>query len=733
LPRVKFFRATMILFAVTALLSAFLLFWIEPLFTRLVLPMLGGSPSVWNTCLMFFQTLLLLGYLYAHVTSRFLTVRRQAILHFALLALCIATLPVAIPAGWTPPSNGNVIPWLLLVLTVSLGAPFLILSATAPLVQRWYAALGDGTRNPYPLYAASNAGSFIGLLAFPLVIEPSMGLVGQTRTWMGIYIVAVLLAGLCVRAVIQGAGQARADATVEMSTVTWFQRLKWIALAFVPSSLLLGVTTFLSTDIAATPLLWVIPLSIYLLTFVIVFAQNGNRIRRPASFIHALLISVLAVVVYRELSLGFRLGYALHLALFAFTALVLHGELAGSRPRASKLTEYYLWMAFGGALGGTFAALVVPFVFKSANDYFMMLVIACFLRPTFRSSDTDSIPGFMKAAAIVAPVLLLAAVSKYGLGSHWNSGGITTIKIASAVAVFIALTLEKSAIRFGLAISAMVAAGLFFQHHRETIFRDRSFFGIYRVTNNYGPTHILYHGSTIHGAEFLDSARRLDPITYYHRRGPVGEVFDSLQRNFAGRKVGAVGLGTGSILCYSKPGESWTFFEIDPHVVRISQNPRYFGFLSGCAVRPRIVLGDARLTIGREPANQYSLLILDAFSSDAIPIHLLTREAFAQYRRVLRDDGLLMVHISNRRLNLEPVVGALAADTRMVALIRNHAVLDEIQDSSYEYGSDWVVVAKRAGDLALLARDARWRPVRRGNSSQLWTDDYSNLFSVIKW
>lgn len=722
----------MIVFAFTALVSAFLLFWIEPLFTRLVLPMLGGSPSVWNTCLMFFQTLLLLGYLYAHITSKYLTVKRQAVLHLVLLVICIATLPVGIPAGWIPPSNGNVIPWLLGLLAVSLGAPFLILSATAPLVQRWFSTLNEGNGNPYPLYAASNAGSFLGLLAFPLLIEPRMGLIDQTEAWMGVYIVAVILAGICVWVVFRNGTEATSVRAAEAPRIELRQKMKWIALAFVPSSLLLGVTTFLSTDVASTPLLWVIPLALYLLTFVIVFARNGNRIRRPASFGHALLISILAVVVYREASLGFRAGYSLHLVLFAFTALVLHGELAASRPPASRLTEYYLWMAFGGALGGTFTALVVPLLFRSANDYFLLLVLACFLRPTFAKGRDRSLPSFLQVVMIVAPFALLAIVSKYGAGKT-ELAGIRIITIVSIIAVIILVSVARNALRFGLAIALLVAAGLFFRRDRDVIFRDRSFFGIYRVVNSYGPAHIFYHGSTIHGAEFQIPARLYEPLTYYHHHGPVGDVFDSLQKNVPARNIGAVGLGTASILYYARPGESWTFFEIDPHVVKISGNRKLFSFLSGCPVRPRIVLGDARLTIAREPSKKYSLLILDAFSSDAIPVHLLTRQAFALYARVLRDDGLLLVHISNRRLNLEPVVGALGADAHMVSLMRKYENNGISEANAYDYGSDWVILAKRDVDLAPLVHDDDWHAVHRGNASQLWTDDYSNLLSVIKW
>jgi hypothetical protein len=305
--------------------------------------------------------------------------------------------------------------------------------------------------------------------------------------------------------------------------------------------------------------------------------------------------------------------------------------------------------------------------------------------------------------------------------------------VASIAAGAIVFYLSGNALRFGTAIAAIAIAGILVQQSRDTIFSDRSFFGIYRVTRNAGPTHILYHGSTIHGAEFLDSARRLEPITYYHRNGPVGAVFEKLQTGEPRRNVGIVGLGTGSILCYSKPGEHWTFFEIDPHVAAIAKNPSLFSFLSECAVKPDIVFGDARLTIAREPAGKYSMLVLDAFSSDAIPIHLLTREAFDLYRRVLNDDGILFVHISNRRLELEPVVGALARDAGLYAMVMDYDVAESKQESDYDYGSTWVVLAKRPGDLTPLVGDWRWRAVRAAPSRELWTDDYSNLLSVIKW
>ena len=664
------------IFGAAALVSAFLLFWVEPFFARLVLPLLGGAPAVWNTCLMFFQTLLLLGYLYAHGTSRLLSPRRQVVVHLSLLALCLFTLPIALPRGWTPPASGNVIAWLVLALSASVGLPFLVLSATAPILQRWIADSNVAIKNPYVLYAASNAGSFLGLIAFPLLLEPNLRLGTQSRLWSVVFLAALALMGLCgMLTWSQSESYQRAQPS-SLIAIQWKDRLSWLVLAFVPSSLLLSVTTYLSTDIAATPLLWVIPLSLYLLTFVIVFARSGSILTTPMAILHSLLITSLAVILFRDTVLGFRFGYAFHLLLFTTTALVLHGELAATKPDPARLTEYYLWIALGGAIGGMFTAIIVPQLFRSTRDYTLMLFVACLVRLIFRK------PRFatrLILAGVPALLLAIAARPRQQIG---------------------------------------------------TLYTDRSFFGIYRVTLNKGPAHVLYHGSTIHGAQLLNAPR--SPVTYYHANGPVGQVFNSLQENDSTRNVGAVGLGTGSIICYARPHENWTFFEIDWHVWRIARTPGLFSFLQSCPVKPRVVLGDARLTIATEPVGKYSLLVLDAFSSDAIPIHLMTREAFTSYKRVLTEHGLLLVHISNRRLDLEPVVGALAKDAGLWGRVRNHDLSNDIQNKTFEYGSDWVLLAKHQEDLGVTLNDNRWRNLRSSPPDKIWTDDYSNLLSVIK-
>lgn len=700
-----------------------------------MLPLLGGSPAVWNTCLMYFQSMLLLGYLYAHASARFLPTKKQIALHVALLVVCMVQLPLGLPGGWEPPASGNVIPWLIAVLTVSLGVPFLVLSATAPLLQRWLASASPPVQNPYVLYAASNAGSFLGLLAFPLVFEPGLQLSQQSTIWSGVYGFAVLLIAACGFVLwkkIPAVESLEPSDNDAAPAPAWSDRLKWVALAFVPSSLLLGITTFLSTDVAATPLLWVIPLSLYLLTFVVVFSRGAERLAGAAALLHAVLVSILAFVYFWQTDIGFRRAYALHLGVFALTCLVLHGRLSASRPSPKYLTEFYLWMSFGGALGGAFTALLVPMIFNSTADYLMMVAVACFLRPSFRVTRREFLFEKRNIAFAILPALMLYVVARRDLDSL-NVIGIPLGFIVSVFAILFIVALMPSSVRFGLAIAAVGVAGYLLVGDRATLFSDRSFFGIYRVARGVGPVHLLYHGTTIHGAQFLDSARRLTPVTYYHPDGPVGDVFRLLQSRPGRQNVGAVGLGTGSILCYSRPGETWTFFEIDPEVAKIARNNRFFSFLSDCAVKPRIVFGDARLTLAREPAGAYSVLVVDAFSSDAIPVHMLTREALALYQRLLTDDGLLMLHISNRRLDLEPVVAELAMDAGLPALINNHHVSDSAQNRTYNYGSDWVVLARDTAHFGPLASDTLWSKLVPTRRRRPWTDDYSNILSVIRW
>lgn len=725
------------LFALTTLCSAFLLFWIEPLFAKMVLPMLGGSPAVWNTCLMFFQAMLLAGYLYAHVTSRYLTSRRQAVMHVALLVVAVVSLPVGIPGGWTPPESGNVIAWLTVLLGVTVGAPFVLLAATAPLIQRWLTDSGHpAASNPYVLYAASNAGSLIGLLGFPILMEPHLRLGEQASIWSIAYGFAIVLAAVCTVSIWrqnkQPTGETIHSQAADGAAPTLRDRLKWVALAFVPSSLLLGVTTYLSTDVAAMPLLWVVPLALYLTTFIIVFARDARTTNRVTLIVHGLAVTTLAIVLFWGSGIPLRMTYALHLAVFATTALVLHGELAASRPSPAYLTEFYLWMALGGALGGAFNAIVAPLIFKSIAEYQWVLAASVFLRPNFRWRPTDIVEKLPMFTLSLIPAMIIGYVSFYSYADH-RILGISAKVLASVIAGLILVSVSGSALRFGAGIAfLLVAREVPGFRASQDMYADRSFFGAYRVQAVYGPVHRLVHGTTTHGAQYQDAARKLIPETYYHPAGPVGQLFAALDGRLAGKGVGAVGLGAGTVLCYSKPGQAWTFFEIDPLVQRISSNPKYFSYLTGCAVRPRIVIGDARLSLAKEPTASFSVLIVDAFSSDAIPVHLLTREAFALYERVLDAHGVLLVHISNKHLDLKPVVASLAKDAGLYARMEDHQP-DEKTDGPLAYASEWVALARTSADLGSIATDSRWKSVPAREGYRPWTDDYSNVFSVIRW
>jgi hypothetical protein len=729
------------LLSLTALTSAFLLLWVEPLFARMALPLLGGSPAVWNTCLMYFQAALLGGYLYAHLTSRYLDVRRQGVLHLILLTLALFALPIAIPHGWIPPGSGHVVAWLAALLTVAVGVPFLVLSATAPLLQRWMAGLAHlGAGDPYVLYAASNAGSLLGLLAFPFVLEPQLRLGQQSALWTAGYALLVVLMAACVallwrrvRALGPGAAEGAAPpGEAATAPPTLGDRLRWVALAFVPSSLLLGVTTYLSTDVAAVPLLWVVPLMLYLLSFIIVFARRTAVTPRVTLLLHTLLVPAFVVIVFWQVDLDQRWQYPLHLGIFAVTALVLHGQLAATRPSPTHLTEYYLWIALGGALGGAFNALLAPLLFRTVVEYQWMVVLACFLRPSRSERGGDWLERWQSLSTAALPALLLAVVVAFRLGGH-RLLGVSVAWLATFAAAAIVVAQRTSALRFGASVAVLATAGLLlFQPSRDVLLADRSFFGAYRVTRS-GPLRYLWHGTTIHGAQYADSARRTRPLTYYHPAGPVGQVFQALGGRLANQPIGVVGLGAGSLLCYATPGQDWTFFEIDPLIVRIARDPAYFTYLRDCPVQPEIVLGDARLTLARQPNRHFALLVLDAFSSDAIPVHLLTREALALYRRLLEPGGALLIHISNKHLDLKPVVAALARDAGLVALVAEHEVDQRTEDEEMDYSCDWVLLTNRSEDAGPLAADSRWRSFDGGADRKPWSDDYSNVFRAMRW
>ena len=731
-------------FAVTLFLSALLLFWVQPMFTKMVLPLLGGVPAVWNTAMLFFQTALLAGYAYAHLSSRFLGLRWQVILHVGLLALAATALPIAVADGWTPPTEGMPVGWLIGLFAVSVGLPFFAVSATAPLLQRWFSHSGHETADdPYYLYGASNIGSMLALLGYPVLVEPTLTLAGQSGSWAMGYGVLGLLIVLCAVYLWRGAAgengwAIRTRPAVPQGTaatadrsVTWRRRAHWLALAFVPSSLLLGVTSHITTDIAAVPLFWVVPLALYLLTFVLTFSRKPLlkhewMLRAQPAFI--LLTATLFLVHDPLVPLTL-----LHLATFFICTMVCHGELWRRRPETSHLTEFYLFMSFGGMLGGVFNAIVSPLVFNSVWEYPLALVMVCALRPWNRDRLRLPPPGMI--AAILVPAAVCVAVAGFAGLVELSLGKVAWLAVFILVAagcyVFARL---PWAFALGIAVILVLlrVAPTDDRASSNVVAQARSFFGVYAVTyKRDGQFSALVHGTTIHGAQNVDPDRRREPLTYFYPAGPVGSVFDRLP-NAGDRTIGVVGLGIGSIACYRQPGEDWLFYEIDPLVTELARDTRYFHYLADCAPDAPVIHGDGRLSLERLGDGHFDLLILDAFSSDAVPMHLLTREAIDLYRSKLDRGGLLLMNITNRNVDLAPVLSTLVADAGLAArtqrFVPNQAAFDD-----FAAASEWVVIAEDAATLALLDGDPRWVELPPNPGGRPWTDDYSNIFGAMNW
>ncbi len=728
-------------FTITLFVSAFLLFSVQPMFAKLVLPVLGGAPAVWNTCLVFFQAMLLLGYGYAHAATRWLGVRRQAAWHLVVLLLPLWLLPLRLLVQWAPPIETNPIPWLLGVLTLTVGVPFFVIAASAPLLQAWFAQTGHpDARDPYFLYAASNAGSLIALVSYPVLIEPHLRLIDQRWLWaMGYGLLVILVAGCA--GLLWRTLDRRADAspvhtppTSEAVAPTVRRRLAWVLWAAVPSSLLLGVTTYLSTDIAAIPLLWVVPLALYLLTFICAFA-------RPQPLPHALMVNLMPIPVL-TLALLMICGtkeplwllVTLHLLTFFVIAMVCHGALAGRRPPAAHLTSFYLWLSVGGVLGGLCNALIAPQVFDRVVEYPLALVVACLLRPGTRAPArlaTNRCDYLLPLGMGLLLVACCLAVGRLPIPSER-----VRLLLTYVPAMMLCFLFRYRPIRFGLGVGVLLLVGAWASTDwRQVLDVRRSFFGVYRVTEAAradGLYHALLHGRTLHGMQNLRGARRHDPLTYYARGGPIGQVLAARPTGAATVQVAVIGLGTGSMAAYAGPTRRITFYEIDPLVYRLATTPRYFTYLSDCGDRCRVVLGDARRSLVRAPDQGYDVIAVDAFSSDAIPVHLLTLEALHLYLRKLADGGVIALHISNRYLALRPVVGDLAGALGLACLAQQQHVTPAETKRGLS-PSEWVVLARRVEDFGPLATDARWGRVTPRPHAAVWTDDFSNLISVLQW
>lgn len=733
-----------VIFGGTLLLGAFLLFLVEPMFAKMVLPLLGGSPAVWNTCVLFFQSMLLLGYLYAHLGPRLLGVRWHAMFHLVAVLLSLLALPITIHTMGPPPTVGSPITWLIQVLMLSLGIPFLLLSSTGPLVQQWFSATRRSrSSDPYFLYSASNVGSLLGLVAYPAIIEASLPLTGQAHAWTGGYALFIALIAGCAStlwysplATPQSPPDVdRIDSWETGSAGTrslWSERMWWVMLSFVPSSLMLGLTTYVTMDIAAIPLLWVVPFTVYLTTYVIAFARAPLVRQEQVVRLQPLLVVPLVVFIFWGPYLA-TLGFLpFHLAAFFVTAMVCHGELAARRPKAARLTEYYLWLSLGGALGGAFNVLVAPNIFKSVLEYPVLLVLACLLRPRTAQLSTSIAWNVLLGVVAAAPLVWArgALVPFDEPGARVPTLVSAAVVAASCLAAVVCYRARYQPVVLAGSLGAIVAASVLADTSQyDLMLKRRDFYGIHQVRYEAADsTHVLLNGTTKHGAQSFAPGRRREPLSYYTRTGPLGDVFREIPAA-PGRAIALVGLGTGATAAYGLAGERWTVYELDPAVEQIARDPRYFTYLADSPAHIDIVLGDGRLSLARAKDGSINLLILDAFSSDAIPVHLLTKEALALYFRKLAPGGALVFHLSNRYLTLAPVLARLAAGA--VARIRANAVQANVAQHPGEDPSVWAVIAADSQSLGGLSSDSRWRLLRDQGRVDLWTDDFSNILQTL--
>ena len=733
------------LFPATVFASAALVFAVQPMVARLILPLLGGSPSVWNTSMAFFQIALLVGYGYAHALQRLKRVKSQAIVHCAVLALAALALPLRVNGLAGEPSSDHPNLWLLAVLTLSVGAPFAALSATAPLVQAWHARTvgAAGGKEPYALYAASNLGSLLALLAYPAVIEPLSTLAGQRLGWTVAYAgFGLLMIGLATAATRAGETAptpAVAKDTAAAAPVTWKDRQRWIALAAIPCSLMLGVTAHLSTDVASAPFLWVAPLALYLLTFIIAFQA------RPIMGRHVTLVLQAAAVTGCAMLLPFRsslliMQLAVHLGCFFLTALMCHQALVARRPHPSRLTEFYLCMSLGGVVGGAFNAFLAPVIFDNVWEYPLVLALACLARPWNEARNSAWTWGMFilgVICAVAAPIVLDMKVAGWspGFGGYARNELISLAVYALFAASMIAAFMVRGHGLVFFAVIAMLSFGAEQVSDRtETQKTWRSFFGVLKQSTTTvealgGEVRMLAHGTTLHGAQATDPAYRCQPLVYYTHDSPIGQVIRTLQGEKSAVRIGAVGLGTGSVSAYVRPADHLTFFEIDPLVVRISTDPTRFTYTTECAKgRLDYVLGDARLTVAKQPPGVFDVLLIDAFSSDAVPAHLLTVEAVKGYLTRMKPDGVIILHLSNRNLDLMGPAQAVAEAAGGAALLQRYR--PEGRGAGWESPEDAVIIARSGAALDRFLQQPGWEPTDP-HPVRPWTDDYTNLAGAL--
>jgi hypothetical protein len=738
-PSVSRNRLILVIYTAAIFTSALLLFSVQPLFTKMVLPRLGGSPAVWSVAMVFFQSLLLGGYAYAHYLMRLRNRIVPVAVHLVLLVVALLTLPLSIATGWGEPPGSGYAFWLLGLFAVSIGLPFFALAANNPLLQAWFVRTGhpDGP-DPYFLYASSNIGSFLALLSYPVLLEPMFTLRTQNLIWTGLYGLLILLIVGCgvllLRSPADALVEQRDDADVAAPGRAL--RLRWIFLAAVPSGLLIAVTAHISTDVAAAPLLWVLPLSLYLLTWVLVFQSRPLLPHKWVLMLQPAAIAgvVVLLAIGGEQNLLLTLGG--HQLCFFVIAMACHGELARTRPAAKYLTGFYVALSFGGMLGGLFAGLIAPYTFSWIAEYPILLALAALCRPPAEERWPRWSRWYWPFLAALAVALIVPSYSSGKLFTWMNDHRVWVI---GAVGVLSAvLTLGLNANRWKIFATVVVAVVLIRAYPSDDgrVETVRSFFGVHKivVTPN-GQYHVLMHGTTIHGAEKFQNddgtpvTGRPELISYYHKDGGIGQAISAIRERKGGPlRVAVIGLGSGTLTCASEPGEDWKFFEIDQSMVDTARDPRYFNFIQSCEPDLQPVIGDARLTFAKEPDGIYDLIIVDAYSSDAIPIHLATEEAMEIYKRKLAPQGAVVMHISNRHLELASVVVGIADANDLKSWVYSE---DSGRDNEYIFSTSVVVSAREEADVGALASSDKWALTEAEDNQRVWTDDYSNVLGAV--
>jgi spermidine synthase len=725
-------KAARLVFTLSIFTSAFLLFAIQPMFTKMVLPQLGGSPGVWSVAMVFFQAVLLLGYLYAHLSTRYLSPRLSVIVHMVLLIATFAALPIAVAKGVGHPPTEGQIPWLIGVFTFSVGLPFFAVAGNGPLLQAWFARTGHkDAANPYFLYGASNLGSFSALLLYPVVFETTLKLSRQSASWSaGFALLTMLIAAsgfIVTRSATPSVARVRATPASAAPSLALIGKYIW--LSFIPSALLVAVTAHISTDIAAAPFLWIIPLALYLLTFVLIFKDRPSL---PMAVVYHLVPVMIALIfVARIAELNIFLTAAIHIAFFFAATLLCHQRLYELRPEAEHLTQFYLWMSFGGVLGGMFSGLLAPLIFNRVLEYPILASLVMLVHPAVRRASLEQIKR--QALPVLAGGLALALVMHvFPELPIVKLGVLPIILLGFSTLGLLAL------VKYPLVRAALVPLAFIFWEFIGGGFDkiyERSFFGVHQIAlYENGQYRVLVHGTTIHGAVRIKNedgtpyTGPVQPLSYYHPQGVLAEALHLLPPNAAGRDIGVVGLGSGAYACNGMAGDRWTYYEIDARVARIAENPAYFPFLSTCAPQAKIILGDARLTLADQAPAAYDFLLVDAFSSDSIPVHLLTREALALYMSKVRENGILTIHITNRHMELQSVAAALAKDANLVMKVR---ALPTVSKSFADPTRSTVVVyARKAETLSAFTAEKGWHD-GESHDVAVWTDDYSNIPGAI--